>query len=177
MQNFYELLATEYQDRTAPLREKQTELRKQLECISPSEQEREKHRTTLSVLDRRIQDAVFDDKPEIADQLRAETRELKKKLDDQSREADTIRQELKVLDGEITQIAGAVLRDTYPKIQQAVREQMQDTVDLLDSAWAGLQRFERETPIHLAYGVHFEGLRFPPIFATQNIRKRLERWL
>ncbi len=174
MNNFYKDLANEYARQVTPLREQQKKLETELEQITPSQGDLERQRATIAVLGRRAEEALA--LGESADQIRAELKELEETTAHRDERMKAIYGEIEEVKREIVRTGKTALDEVYPTIQQRVRDKMSEAVDLVNSAWQDLQRFERESPAQLKDSYR-DGLRFPPIFQTEELRRRLERWL
>lgn len=178
-ESFYDLLINEYRSRTGELRDQRKALKEELLTVEPSKEELEKHNLTLSVLARRAEDSIVDNNPEDADKFNAQIEELSKDWEDRLLSAKETRILLEGKNVEIDRIAKKVLHDIFPEIQDVIRGRLAELLDLIDSAWAGLQHFERVAPINLSSYLHCQGLRLRPLSTrgSKALRKHLDQWL
>ncbi len=177
MKNFYQELMDEFTRRVTPLEEKRTALQNELEGIKPSHEDAERHQAKIAVLERKLEEALVGDETKTVNGLRGEIKEIKEAMENRWSRVQGLNAEIEALNNRIEQVGNGVLADLFPGIQQEVRSKMDEAVQTIETVWDELQQFSRETGVELSMGKHFEGLRFPPVFQTEVLRKRLDRWL
>ncbi len=177
MNDFYQDLAGEFEKRIEPLQQKQSELEKEKGELSVSPQDLKLYEARTAVLQRKAEQALVEGNSEVADDAQADIRDLKTGFGQKATRLKEIEDQLTDLDAKVKELGKAVLRDKYPEIQKQCHDQMEKSVEMLDSAWSDLQAYSRESGAEVSYGRHFELLRLRPLEPTAKLRQRLERWL
>ncbi len=174
MSDFYKDLMAEYARQVTPLREQQKKLEEEQAAITLSQGDLARQRATIAVLGRKAEEALA--LGESTDQPRGELKDLEEATAQRDERIRAIHEELEVTNREVVRAAKTTLDKIYPTIQERIRDEMGKAIDLVDTAWQDLLRFEKESPVELK-DKYRDGLRFPPIFETEALRKKLERWL
>jgi hypothetical protein len=111
-----------------------------------------------------------------AAELRVEIAKVRAQLQEREGKRRWVWQEYAAIREERKEIATRVLDELFPDIRQACVDAATQYVELLDSTWRDLQRFEREAQCPLSRFIHHDTLRISNHGETRLLSHRFATW-